>query len=71
MEYIAAVDRPGFSVWDAMIDAIGHWRTDGEVRRLDPTELLREDDRMRVMLTELLLHAPPPGYRVVPNYQPC
>lgn len=55
-EYIAAVERPGFSVWDALADALFAWseasRTSVEDGSLD---------RLRIGFVWLLRGVPPPG----------
>ena len=56
VEYLAAVERPGFSVWDAVADAINCWIGGGR-----PDRRWTEADGLRASVEELLSRLPPSG----------
>ena len=61
VEYIAAVDRPGFSVWDAIADAIAFWIEDGSFGEAGAPERWGEVDGLRSSIGDLLSRLPPAG----------
>lgn len=59
VEYIAAVDRPGFTVWDALSEAAICWSADSlDAEDLD-ARFIDTTDRVRGALEVVLRHFPP------------
>ncbi|MEK7424512.1 MAG: hypothetical protein AAB131_11815 [Actinomycetota bacterium] len=61
VEYIAAFERPGFSVWDAVADAIDCWIEDGSFGDTDTCGRWGDVDGLRSSIGDLLSRVPPAG----------
>ena len=61
VEYIAMVERPGFSVWNAIADAIAVWIEDDSFGDADVREGWGEVDGLRSSIGDLLSRLPPAG----------
>jgi len=61
VEYIAAVDRPGFSTWDAVEEAVLAWLSTPDVLHSHTSRLLRDADGLRSALALLADSLPPLG----------
>ena len=61
VEYVAAVERPGFSMWDAIADAIAFWIDDGSFGETDGRKRWGDVDGLRSSIGDLLSRLPPAG----------
>lgn len=61
VEYIAAVERPGFTVWDAIVEAIRWWIEDGSFGETAACDRWSEVDGLRGSIGDLLSRLPTAG----------
>lgn len=59
VEYIAAVERPGFTVWDAVLEALEFWTSDDDCDSMP--HAWRDLDPLRSCFEHLLAVTPPAG----------